>query len=106
MFGVDECVRVYSLRRGFSGMIIVMDIFFRDLLSISPFASLASPAITTMAYAPLQRVMLLLDARHGFKKLDIEFLELLYDPKGPSPLGERGRRRLHDTGRCAFFCVL
>lgn len=32
--------------------------------------------------------MLLLDARHGFKKKDIEFLELLYDPKGPSPLGE------------------
>ena len=32
--------------------------------------------------------MLLLDARHGFKKLDIEFLEILYDPKGPSPLGE------------------
>lgn len=37
---------------------------------------------------PIQRVMLLLDARHGFKKKDIEFLELLYDPKGPSPLGE------------------
>ena len=36
-----------------------------------------------------QRVMLLLDARHGFKKLDMEFLELLYDPKGPSPLGEK-----------------
>lgn len=32
--------------------------------------------------------MLLLDARHGFKKADIEFLGLLYDPKGPSPLGE------------------
>lgn len=32
--------------------------------------------------------MLLLDARHGFKKADIEFLELLYDPKGPSPLGK------------------
>lgn len=32
--------------------------------------------------------MLLLDARHGFKKLDMEFLEQLYDPKGPSPLGE------------------
>ncbi|CAM9674857.1 unnamed protein product [Ascophyllum nodosum] len=37
---------------------------------------------------PLKRVMLLLDARHGFKKLDIEFLEILYDPKGPSPLGK------------------
>lgn len=36
----------------------------------------------------LQRVMLLLDARHGFKKADIEFLGLLYDPKGPSPLGK------------------
>lgn len=35
-----------------------------------------------------QRVMLLLDARHGFKKLDMDFLELLYDPKGPSPMGE------------------
>lgn len=34
-----------------------------------------------------QRVILLLDARHGFKKLDIEFLEQLYDPKGPSTLG-------------------
>lgn len=33
--------------------------------------------------------MLLLDARHGFKKADIEFLEQLYDPKGPSPLGKR-----------------
>lgn len=33
--------------------------------------------------------MLLLDARHGFKKLDMEFLALLYDPKGLSPLGER-----------------
>lgn len=31
--------------------------------------------------------MLLLDARHGFKKADIEFLEQLYDSKGPSPLG-------------------
>ncbi|CAM9227076.1 unnamed protein product, partial [Scytosiphon promiscuus] len=38
--------------------------------------------------APLKRVMLLLDARHGFKKADIEFLELLYDPKGPSPFGK------------------
>ncbi|CAM9639813.1 unnamed protein product [Ectocarpus sp. 4 AP-2014] len=38
--------------------------------------------------APLKRVMLLLDARHGFKKADIEFLGLLYDPKGPSPLGK------------------
>eukprot|EP00752_Nemacystus_decipiens_P003097 g2868.t1 len=38
--------------------------------------------------APLKRVMLLLDARHGFKKADIEFLEQLYDPKGPSPLGK------------------
>lgn len=38
--------------------------------------------------APLKRVMLLLDARHGFKKLDMEFLEQLYDPKGPSPLGK------------------
>ncbi|CAM9167220.1 unnamed protein product [Pylaiella littoralis] len=38
--------------------------------------------------APLKRVMLLLDARHGFKKADIEFLERLYDPKGPSPLGK------------------
>ena len=32
---------------------------------------------------------MLLDARHGFKKLDMEFLEQLYDPKGPSPLGEK-----------------
>lgn len=31
--------------------------------------------------------MILLDARHGFKKLDLEFLDELYDPKGPSPLG-------------------
>lgn len=45
--------------------------------------------ITIAFTAVVQRVMLLLDARHGFKKLDMEFLELLYDPKGPSPLGER-----------------
>lgn len=32
--------------------------------------------------------MLLIDARHGFKQLDVEFLGSLYDPKGPSPLGE------------------
>lgn len=41
----------------------------------------------------VQRVMLLLDARHGFKKLDMEFLDLLYDPKGPSPLGESNTNR-------------
>lgn len=40
-----------------------------------------------------QRVMLLLDARHGFKKADIEFLERLYDPKGPSPLGTWGSQQ-------------
>ncbi|CAM9494611.1 unnamed protein product [Chrysoparadoxa australica] len=36
---------------------------------------------------PLKRVCMLVDARHGFKSTDVQFLRKLYDPQGPSPLG-------------------
>ncbi|CAM9570896.1 unnamed protein product [Discosporangium mesarthrocarpum] len=38
--------------------------------------------------SPLKRVMLLLDARHGLKQRDVEFLQHLYNTKTPSPLGK------------------